>query len=109
MKKPQQIKGRIWLGRLKVTFSRVGVYVSYANFLMLLLTFYAIGGHGYASLEMFLVLAGLGVVAIGAFDYFIMLPSEQAFVNEQSAKHQNPIYEEVKEIKKNLEEMEKKK
>ena len=107
-KQLRQIRGRKWLGRLKVTFSRTGAYMSYVNFLMLIITFYTIRGHKYISLELFLMFAGIGVVAIAAFDYFVMLPSEQAFLNEQSAKHQNPIYEEIKEIKKKLDEMEKK-
>lgn len=107
-KQPRQIRGRIWLGRLKVTFSRLGAYVSYINFLMLILTFYTVKGHKYASLEVFLFIAILGIVVIGILDYFVMLPSEQAFLNEQFAKHQNPVYEEVKDIKKKLEEMGKK-
>ncbi len=107
-KQPRQIRGRIWLGRLKVTFSRIGAYMGYINFLMLILTFYSVTGHKYASLETFLLFAIVGVLIIGAFDYFIMLPSETSFLNEQAAKHQNPVYEEVKEIKKKLDEMEKK-
>lgn len=102
-KQPQPIEGRIWFGRLKVTFSRIGAYMSYVNFIMLLLTFYSVKGHEYASLQLFSVLAGVGIIVIGAVDYFIVLPSEQAFTNEQSAKHQNPVYEMVKEIKEKLE------
>jgi len=104
-KQPRQIKGRIWLGRLKVTFSRIGAYVSYINFLMLILTFYSVTGHRYASLETFLLLAIVGVLILGDFDYFIMLPSEVSFQNEQVAKHNNPIYDEIKVIKKKLEEV----
>ncbi len=104
----RQNKGKIWLGRLKVTFSRIGAYIGYINFLMLFLTFYSIKGYEYASLGIFLVLAGVGIVILGAFDYFVMLPSEQAFLNEQAAKHQNPIYNEIKEIKNKLSKMESK-
>ena len=97
-----QVTGKIWLGRFKVTFARVGAYLGYVNFLMLLLTFYSVTGYKYASLEIFLVVAGVGFIIIGAIDYFIMLPSEQAFTNEQFVKHQNPIYDEIKEIKEML-------
>jgi len=98
MKKPHQIKGRIWLGRMKVVFSRIGSYVSYINFLILVLTFYTIRGYKYTSLETFLLIAVSCIIALGMFDYFIVLPCEQAFGNEQAAKHQNPIYEKIKEV-----------
>ena len=97
-----QVTGKIWVGRFKVTFARVGAYMSYVNFVMLLLTFYSVKGHEYASLQLFSVLAGVGIIVIGAIDYFVVLPSEQAFLNEQFVKHQNPIYDEIKEIKEML-------
>ena len=102
MKQLKQIEGRIWFGRMKVTFSRIGSYMGYANFLMLILTFYTVKGHEYASLETFIIIAIIGIITIGAFDYFIMLPCETAFGNEQWAKHQNPIYDEVKAISKEI-------
>lgn len=102
MKQPRQIKGRIGIGRLKVTFGRIGTYVGYVNFTMLLLTFYSIKGHEYAPLWVYLIIALIGIIILGAFDYFIMLPCEQAFGNEQVAKHQNPIYEEIKDISKEI-------
>lgn len=98
MRELRQIKGRIWLGRMKVVFSRIGAYVSYINFLILVLTFYTIKGYKYTSLEIFLMVAISGIIALGIFDYFIMLPCEQVFGNEQVAKHQNPIYEKIKEV-----------
>lgn len=102
MKQLKQIEGQIWFGRAKVTFSRIGSYMSYANFLMLILTFYTVKGHEYASLGIFIIIAIIGIICIGAFDYFIMLPCETAFGNEQWVKHQNPVYDEVKEISKEL-------
>lgn len=102
MKKIRQIKGQIWIGRLKVVFSRIGAYVSYINFTMLVLTFYTVKGHEYAPLEIFIIVAILGIIVVAAFDYLIMLPCETAFGNEQAAKHQNPIYEEVKAISKEI-------
>ena len=100
----KQITGRIWLGRLKVTFSRVGAYFGYVNFLLILMTFYSVTGYKYAPLWLFLISACFGIIVIGAIDYFVMLPSEQAFANQQSVRHQNPIYEDVKDIKKYIEE-----
>ena len=44
----------------------------------------------------------IGVTFIGIVDYFVVLPSEQAFLNQQFARHQNPIYDEIKEINKKL-------
>ena len=98
----KQITGRIWLGRLKVTFSRVGQYFSYINFLLILVTFYSITGYKYAPLWLFALVSVVGVTFIGIVDYFVVLPSEQAFMNQQFARHQNPIYDEIKEINKKL-------
>ena len=102
MKQPRQIRGRIGIGRAKVTFARIGSYVGYINFMMLLLTFYSIKGYEYAPLWIYLIIALIGIITLGAIDYFVMLPCETAFGNEQWAKHQNPIYEEVKAISKEI-------
>lgn len=106
--KIRQIKGRIWIGRVKVTFSRIGAYISYINFLMLILTFYTVKGHEYAPLWVFILLAIIGIVGLSAFDYFFMLPCEIAFQNEQAVKHQNPIYDMLGEMRKELKELRRK-
>ena len=108
MKQARQIRGRIGIGRAKVTFARLGSYVGYINFTMLLLTFYSIKGHEYASLEIFIIVAIIGLISVGLFDYLVMLPCETVFSNEQTAKHQNPIYEEVKAISKEVKEIKEK-
>lgn len=105
MKELRQIRGRIGIGRAKITFARIGTYVGYVNFSMLLLTFYSIKGYEYASLEIFIIIAVIGLISIGMFDYFVMLPCETVFSNEQTAKHQNPIYEEVKAISREIKEI----
>ena len=92
----KQTTGRIWLGRAKVTFSRVGQYFSYINFLLILITFYSVTGYEYAPLWLFVVAACVAIVSIGTIDYFVVLPSEQAFMNEQFAKHQNPLWTDIK-------------
>jgi len=98
----KQITGRIWLGRVKVTFTRISAYFSYINFLLLIATFYGVTGYKYAPLWLFLVISIIGVVLIGTIDYFIIFPSEVSFLNQQYTRHQNPIYEEIKEIKEKL-------
>jgi len=101
----KQICGRIWLGRLKVMFSRIGLYFSYINFIILVMTFYSVTGYRYAPLWMFLLASGIGAVCIGGIDYFVMLPSEQAFLNQQFARHKNPLCDDIKYIKQKLEEV----
>ena len=95
----RQMPGTIWVGRIKSTVTRTAAYFGYINFGLLLLTFYSVTGYKYASLSTFLVAAVVTVVSIGAIDYFMVLPSEQAFINQQAARHQNPIYEEIKAIR----------
>lgn len=95
----RQIKGRVWFGRLKVVFAREAAYFGYINFALMLSTFYVVKGYVYAPAWVFGVSAAAGIIIIGIFDYFIVLPSEQAFINEQVAKHQNPMYEEILKIR----------
>lgn len=99
-----QMPGMIWVGRIKLTITRTASYFGYINFGLLLLTFYSVTGYKYATLSTFLAGAAAAVVTIGAIDYFMVLPSEQAFINQQAARHQNPIYEEIKEIRKAMKE-----
>lgn len=105
----RQIKGHIWLGRVKVVFARESTYFGYVNFLLMLTTFYVVKGYAYAPFWAFGVAAAFGILLMGIFDYFIVLPSEQAFLNEQFAKHQNPLYEEIKTIKSGIEMLKEKK
>lgn len=95
----KQIEGRVWIGRTKTTFARTSTYFGYINFVMLLLTFYSVTGYRYAPLPVYVVGAVVGVIILGAVDYFIMLPSDVRFNNQQFVKHQNPIYEDVKAIR----------
>lgn len=96
----RQMKGMLWLGRLKMTFVRTSAYFGYINFFMLLMTFYSVNGHRYAPLSVFILGAALAVLVIGMVDYFVILPSDVCFTNQQVTKHQNPMYDEIKEIRK---------
>lgn len=100
--KLQQMQGTIWVGRIKASISRTAAYFGYINFGMLLLTFYSVVGHEYAPLWIFTGAATAILITIASVDYFIILPSEQAFNNQQIARHQNPIYDTVKEIKEEI-------
>lgn len=95
----KQLNGRIWFGMLKVVLTRVSGYFSYINFFMLLLTFYSVAGYKYASLDIYIVGAVGTISVLGIIDYAIIMPSEIAFNNQQIAKHQNPIYNEIVDIK----------
>lgn len=77
-----QMSGMIWIGRIKLTFTRTAAYFGYINFGLLLLTFYSVTGYKYATLPTFLIAAVATVITIGAIDYFMVLPSEQAFINQ---------------------------
>jgi len=100
MTKICQMKGILWIGRLKMTFVRTSAYFGYINFFMLLMTFYSVTGHRYAPLSIFIFSAAISILIIGAIDYFIILPSDICFTNQQFTKHQNPIYDEIKVIRK---------
>jgi hypothetical protein len=99
MTKIKQITGNIHFGRAKVVFSRIGAYFGYINFLIILITFYSVKGHEYAPLWLYFIITVIGLICLGLLDYLIMMPCEIAFSNEQFVKHQNPVYDEIKEIK----------
>ncbi|OYT63832.1 hypothetical protein B6U67_01820 [Methanosarcinales archaeon ex4484_138] len=103
--KLKQINGRVSFGRIKVVFSRLGAYVGYVNFAILLMTFYSVKGYKYAPLWLYIVITIAGILCLGLFDYLIVMPCEIAFQNEQAVKHQNPIYNEIEKINKSLEQI----
>lgn len=94
-----QIKGKIWLGRAKTVTTRTSSYFGYINFIMIILTFYSVTGYKYAPLWVFLTAAITSLLLIAAVDFFILLPSEVSFANQQIARHQSPIYDMVKDIR----------
>ena len=93
-----QIKGKIWLGRAKTAATRTSSYFGYINFVMIILTFYSVTGYKYAPLWAYLT-AAAALLLIAAVDFFILLPSEVSFANQQIARHQSPIYDMVKDIR----------
>lgn len=109
MKKPQQKRIR-YIGAIKNILARSTFYISILNFAMLAATSYAVVVKGVISIPfwLFFSILSLLIVAIMIFDYMIMLPSETSFMNWQSYEHNNPLRTDLEEIKKKLEEMEKK-
>jgi hypothetical protein len=64
---------------------------------MIILTFYSVTGYKYAPLWAYLTAAAAAILLIAAVDFFILLPSEMSFANQQTARHQSPIYDIVKD------------
>lgn len=107
--KQKEISG--WLGGLSFLLRQTVFYFSAVNLVMITHVFYVTSPtvqSFFGSYWLFLVVLGLGLLALMAFEYVVMLPSMFRFQQQQLyMSRRSPIYEEVLEIKRRLEELEK--
>jgi len=90
-----------YLGAARNLFVRSMFYISFINFLMLALTTYTVVVRDVVEIPFVMFIAGLIViVAISLlFEYCVVLPSETSFMNKQVYEHDNPVKDDLKEIK----------
>lgn len=103
----KQTKGRMWLGGLQVQVSNSMFYMNLISTAMMILTFWYTAGYQiqgryaqWLNLWMFIGFVILVFVAVMILDYIFVLPSRQAFTNEQACKHENPAMDELYAIRK---------
>jgi len=90
-----------YIGAARNLFVRSMFYISLINFLMLALTTYTVVVRDVVEIPFVMFVAGLIViVAISLlFEYCVVLPSETSFMNKQVYEHDNPVKDDLKEIK----------
>ncbi len=110
---PRQRELPGWIGGARMLLSRIGVYLGYANWLMLATLFWAsfplVRNIFLNSFLLFLFL-GLGSIVAGALfvEWVLVLPSEIRFTQHQWAKgSRSPLYRELIETRKAVEKLEK--
>lgn len=90
-----------YVGAARNLFVRSMFYISLINFLMLALTTYAVVVRDVVEIPFVAFIAVL-IVIVGVsltFEYCIVLPSETSFMNKQVYEHDNPVKDDLREIK----------
>lgn len=107
----RQLKIPPWIGAIQVQLTNSFFYVSLANTAMLLVTLWSTTGPSLQAkipwIEFWhLAVAGaIFLVMLMIFDYVLLYPVRQRFVNEQACKHTNPAMELLWEMDKKLDEI----
>ena len=93
-----------YIGAVKNILTRSMFYLSLINFLMLAITSYTVVISGIINVPFWVFILGLACIVVVAlvFEYCVMLPSEMAFINHQVYVHNNPIKNDLGEIKDQL-------
>ena len=96
-----------YIGAMKHVFVRTGFYITGINFIMLAMTTYQVVLKDYIQIPFWVFFLGLVSVVMVAmvFEFVVMMPSEIAFTNWQSYKHNNPVRADLKIVKDELEEI----
>jgi hypothetical protein len=96
------------LGAAKDLAMRSAFYITLLNFAQISVTAYYTTLRYYLPFNFYVYFALLVVLimAMMAFEYFVMMPSQIAWLNEQMYKHQNPIVKDLRRIEKRLDHIE---
>ena len=97
-----------WVGILYMQSQSTASYMTFANFGMTALNLWALWElkikelFPWLGLPLFVVLFMVALILLGIFDYVFVRKPTIAFQNSQACKHENPVMDELKEIKHNL-------
>lgn len=95
-----------WVGTFQVQLMNSGIYTQFVSITMMMLTFWYTAGYPirdkyFPWLNMWEFIGTLAVViwvVIPYLDYKFILPSRQAFINEQSLKHNNEAMNKINQL-----------
>lgn len=92
------------IGAARNLFVRSMFYISLINFLMLAMTTYTVVVRDVVEIPFFVFIVVLVVIIAVSllFEYCIVLPSETSFMNKQVYEHDNPVKDDLQEIKNTL-------
>lgn len=98
-----------WIGALQVQISSSMFYMNLVSTGMMILTFWYTAGYQirnqFAHWFNLWVFVGIVIVifaAVMVLDFVFVLPSRQAFTNEQTCKHENPAMDALVDIQKDM-------
>jgi hypothetical protein len=115
----KQGKSHAWLGGIKHSMGQIGIYVSFINLILLMITSYNTGWiQKYAINLNFLqfasIIAGVILTAL-IFEFKVDMPNYFGFWNQQFWRHDNPmrlnmetLLKEVQELRKEVKELKEK-
>ena len=101
----RQVRLPRWLGAFQVQLTNSFFYISVLNTVLLSSTFWKSWGYEIAkqyapwmNFWMFLGCGALLMMLLMLMDYQLVYPVRQAFLNEQSCKHENPAMDALNRI-----------
>lgn len=109
----RQSKMPAWIGAFQVQVMNSFFYLNLISSAMMILTFWYTAGYQIAdkyfpwlSLRMFVLVVIILFGLIMFIDYKFILPSRQAFINNQSFKHENEAMIAIRDIQERLKRIE---
>jgi len=89
------------IGMLKDLYARISPYIGLINMTLLAATAYYTTIRHFLHINFleFVILIAVVVLSVAAVEYFIVMPSHYAFINEQAYKHGNLIRRDLSDIR----------
>jgi len=89
------------IGMLKDLYARISPYIGLINMTLLAATAYYTTIRHFLHINFleFIILIAVVVLTVAAVEYFIVMPSHYAFINEQAYKHGNLIRRDLTDIR----------
>ena len=96
------------IGALHDIYSRIAVYISIANTIMILLVFYntvvvVTPSLSWLTPPIFILVALIAVVLLSVVSWKYLIPTMMVYANYQQYKHENLIRKDIQELKKYIE------
>jgi len=91
------------IGMVKDLYSRISPYIGLINMVLLATTAYytTIRHILHINFPEFVILLVIVIVSLAAVEYFIVMPSHYAFINEQAYRHGNLIRRDISDMREN--------
>jgi hypothetical protein len=98
----KQNKAHAWLGGVKHSMGQIGIYVSFINLILLMITSYNTGwiqkyAIGLNFMQFAGIIAGIILVAL-IFEFKVDMPNYFSFWNQQNWRHDNPMRISMEEL-----------
>jgi hypothetical protein len=105
----KQGKVRLWMGGIKHSMGQIGIYVSFINLILLIITSYNTGWvqRYFVGLNFFQftgIIIGLILMAL-LFEFKVDMPNYFGFWNQQFWRHDNPLRQNLEAMNRKIDEL----